>query len=337
MKNIIVTGIGGSPSWNFVKSIMKDEQVRVVGTDASKYHVNLSIAETAYMLPRYDAPDYTEKLNELINKEGIEFVHTQPDVEVGRVSKDRDKINAKTFLPTKQVVEDCHNKYTLQKIMEKHDVAVPKTIRINKDTILNAFEELGETIWVRASSGAGGRGSLPCTRPLQVEGWLDFHGESDMIASEFLPGKNLAWESVWNNGELVSSLTWERLKYIIAHVSPSGITGTPDVASIVQRDDVNEIGENAVRAVSDKPNGIFSVDLRENKNGVPSITEINPGRFFTPSYFFTSAGANLPYAYLKIAYDEEPPKLPKYDAARIGCHWVRGIDMKPVLVEPGKL
>lgn len=328
MKKILVTGAGGTPSWNFMKSIREKEDVHIIGTDSNKYKVHLSTADKTYLLPRYDAPEYTEKLNEIIDKEGVELVHAQPDVEVGRISKDRDQINAKVYMPTKEEVSTCHDKYALQKLYEENDVPVPKSMRITEDNIEQAFEEFGSPMWVRAPSGAGGRGSLPATTPLQVKGWMDFH-KGDLVAAEYLPGKNLAWESVFKDGELVSSLIWERLSYIIAHVSPSGITGTPDIARIVERDDVNEIAERAVRTLSKNPTGIFSVDLRENKEGVPAITEINPGRFFTPSYFFTSAGSNLPYAYLKIAYGEEPPEMPKYNSAKNGYYWVRGIDINP--------
>jgi carbamoyl-phosphate synthase large subunit len=163
--------------------------------------------------------------------------------------------------------------------------------------------------------------------------WIDYwNGWNNFTAEEYLPGRNFGWESVYKNGKLIASLTWERLNYIISHVSPSGITGTPDIAKTIKRDDIQKVCENAINKIDNNPNGILSVDLRENKDGLPYITEINPGRFFTPSYFFTKAGLNLPYIYLKLAYNEDSDIDDDFDYDP-NLYWIRGIDMKPHLVE----
>ena len=77
--------------------------------------------------------------------------------------------------------------------------------------------------------------------------------------------------------------------------------------------------------------GIFCVDLKENKDGVPYPTEINTGRFFTTSFFFTSAGVNMPYYYIKLAFDEEIPRMPKYNSVERDMVWCRHIDCPAVL------
>jgi len=64
--------------------------------------------------------------------------------------------------------------------------------------------------------------------------------------------------------------------------------------------------------------------------GVPCVTEINPGRFFTPSYMYVEAGINLPEIYLELAFDEPIPKLPKFNAFKHKILWIRGIDVEPV-------
>ena len=96
-----------------------------------------------------------------------------------------------------------------------------------------------------------------------------------------LPGRDLAWSSIWYEGELVCSFTRERLEYIYPGLTPEGITGTPTIAEIVHSDEVNAMAEAAVYAVDDKPHGIFSVDLREDEHEIPRPTEINAGRGFT--------------------------------------------------------
>ena len=75
------------------------------------------------------------------------------------------------------------------------------------------------------------------------------------------------------------------------------------------------------------------IDLKENKDGKPIPTEINVGRFFTTSFFFTYAGINMPHIYVKHAYDEEITNVPKYNALPEGLLWIRHIDAPAVLVK----
>ncbi|MGQ9760004.1 MAG: hypothetical protein ACUVQ5_05505 [Candidatus Methanomethylicaceae archaeon] len=119
-------------------------------------------------------------------------------------------------------------------------------------------------------------------------------------------------------------------------MAPSGITGTPSVAVTVDREDVDRIATDCILAIDDRPEGIFCVDLKENKDGKPCPTEINAGRFFTTSLFFAVAGLNLPYIYVKLAYGEEIPKLKKYNALGKGIYWIRHMDSGPILMREGE-
>ena len=99
---------------------------------------------------------------------------------------------------------------------------------------------------------------------------------------------------------------------------------------------MNEIATQAIKSVDDEATGIFCVDLREDKDGKPRPSEINAGRFFTTSYFFTKAGVNMPYFYVKLAFEEEIPDLPRYNAIPKGLYWIRHIDAPAVLVKDGQ-
>ena len=127
-----------------------------------------------------------------------------------------------------------------------------------------------------------------------------------------------------------------RLEYLYPYLAPSGITNTPTVAVTVNRDDVNRIATECVLAIDSDATGVFCVDLRENGDGIPCPTEINAGRFFTTSFFFTRAGINMPYYYVKLAYSESIPKLPRYNALPEGLYWIRHIDAPTLLMEDGQ-
>jgi hypothetical protein len=121
--------------------------------------------------------------------------------------------------------------------------------------------------------------------------------------------------------------------------------GTPAVQKTVRDKVINEIGTNAVLAIDSSFNGIASVDLKENRKGVPSVTEINPGRMFTTSYFFSYASkvlfedyrANIPYLYAKLAFKESLPKLQKYDILPKDVYWIRHMDAPAKLVKDNEV
>jgi len=104
----------------------------------------------------------------------------------------------------------------------------------------------------------------------------------------------------------------------------------------VHRDELNEVATKCIRAVDPKASGIFCVDLRENEDGNLIPTEVNAGRFFTTSYFFTKAGINMPYYYVKLGLGESNPDLPQYNSVPAGLYWIRHIDCPAVLVKEGE-
>ena len=158
----------------------------------------------------------------------------------------------------------------------------------------------------------------------------------DFMACEFLPGREFAFQSLWKNGKLVTSMARERLEYIFGDLTPSGQSSSPSVARTVHGEDINEIATKAILTVDMNANGIFCIDMKENKDGIPCVTEINAGRFFTTSNFFAKLGINMPYIYVKLAYGDELPDSPKYDAAPEGYYWVRLMDKGPILVKEEK-
>jgi predicted ATP-grasp superfamily ATP-dependent carboligase len=322
MKRILITGAGGSAAYNFLDSLKQsNEEYYVVGCDMKPYHLELMPCNKKYLVPGVSDQGYVDAINNIIGKEDIEFVHPQPDVEVAFLSKHADKINAKVFLPPAEAVEACHDKMEFNKILTDKGVAVPKAYHINsQDDLKRALKELLKIqpkIWLRATRGAGSRASLPINSFYQGDAWVDywrtFRGidYGDFMASEFLPGHEFAWQSLWYEGELVTAQARERLEYIFGNLTPSGQTSSPSVAKTVNRDDINEAGQAAVRAISDKPHGVFCVDMKEGADGSPKVTEINPGRFFTTSNFFAHAGSNMPAMYIELGLSGQLKIKPK--------------------------
>lgn len=351
MKNVLVTGAGGPAGVNFVMSLqIAPEKIFTVGAEANEHFVHLACTDKKYVVPKATDSDYINKLNEVIRKEKVEFVHAQPDIEVAVISENREKLDANVFFPSKKAIRTCQDKLESAKMWRENGVPVARFLELRSESdVEKAFEDLGSPIWIRARHGAGGRGSTPAYNKETALSWIRYWKSRNknwkFIAQEHLQGRNIGFHSLWKEGELIASMARERLEYIYPHLAPSGISGTPSVQRTIHDNTVNAVGTKAVLSIDPDFNGIACVDLKENKEGVPCATEINAGRMFTTSFFFSYASkllhndyyANIPYLYVKLAFKEGIPDIPKYNILPENIYWVRHIDAPARLVKDGKV
>jgi len=139
------------------------------------------------------------------------------------------------------------------------------------------------------------------------------------MIQQYLPGRNIAWDSFWHDGKLIASYSRERIEYPFKHISPSGITGTPTVSKIIVDENINKLCESAIRSIDKKPHGNYAVDLKGDQDDKMNITEIDSGKFHTttPLWGYISSKIfkqdfvfNLPYLYVKLGLcDITEPKI----------------------------
>lgn len=346
MKRILLLGCGGSAGINFVKALrLAKEKIFIVGVDKNRYYLEISPVDEAYYAPyqKGDEKEYIDKLNTLIKKYNIQFVHAQPDPEVKILSDFRHVINARTFLPTKTCIDTCQDKWQFYLSLKKVGVPIAKTFLVKSSNDLrHAFKRIKDPIiWIRAKRGAGGKASLPVKNYRQASMWIEYWfdrglGWNDFLVSEYLPGNEVSWLSIWKDGRLVCSQQKERTEWVQGQIAPSGVGGTTAIQKTVEYPVVNKIATAAVFAVDKKPNGIYVVDTKENKNYIPCVTEINAGRFFTTSLFFATLGVNMPLIYVLLGLHLPIPEVSQYNAVSKNIHWIRVVDGGPTVVKNEK-
>ncbi len=340
---ILVTGIGGIGGVNFVNAlqIFKDEFF-IVGTDFNKFYLQFADVDVRVNSPRHSDPTFLKLISELIERYKIEFLHPQPSSEALIVSRQRQTIGSRILLPNPQVMS--MDKLETQRMLE-NKVPVARTSTIsNEDDIYKAFDTLAKAgpLWVRAKQGAGGNLSLLCKDPTEAKHWINLWvlqkraSYDDFIIQEYLPGKNMAWDSFWFDGKFVASFTRERLEYPFKHISPSGITGTPTVSRITKDDKINEICRKAITSADSKPHGNYAVDLKEGEDGTYRVTEIDSGKFHTTTplwgfistrHFKQDPHYNLPYLYTKLGLEKiSNPDLLGEDIYPDNVYLIRHID-----------
>jgi carbamoyl-phosphate synthase large subunit len=238
-----------------------------------------------------------------------------------------------TFLPSPETVRICQDKYETYRLWDRAGLKVPETRLVSSPADLRlALADFGE-VWLRPLTGAAGRGALHTEDFDQARIWLDFNeGWGRYTVARYLSPGSVTWQSIWNRGELIVAQGRQRLYWEFADRTQAGVTGITGAALTIADPIVDDIALRAVWAVDPEPHGVFSVDLTYDSEGVPNLTEINIGRFFTTHFFFSKAGLNMPHILVKLAFGEEPPPISaKINPLPAGLAWIRGMDMEPVL------
>ncbi len=347
METILLLGAGGSAAANFLDALrLSEHRYRVVGVDASPVHLHLSGSDERAIIPRADAEDYIDALLALIERHHVDVVHAQPDPDVQALSRLRDEIPAATYLPSRQAIDVASDKLAFAEAMAAKGVAVPDAATVESEShlpeVVNRMLGRHPKLWVRARVGAGSRASLPVRKAEQAEAWVRWWVQErgmqagDFMISEFLGGREFAYQSLWQDGELVAGQARERVEYLYGHLTPSGQTSTPSVARTVSIPEVDELACAAIRALDPEPRGVYCVDIKESSQGQPKVTEINAGRFFTTSNFLAHAGLNMPDMMVRCALGECPARRGSSPLPP-DLYWIRMVDMPYRLVRGDEL
>jgi len=335
VKTIILTGAGGAPAINFARSLRgSPENFWLVGLDSDKYCLQRAVTNEKHLVPGCRESDYLTVVNAYIQRTGAEFLYSQPDVEIAVLSENREDVACRMFLPAKESIRICQDKYQSYEKWRAAGLRVPQTMMIHGEADLRrCFREFGPKVWLREIQGAFGKGSLPTSDFDQANAWLDFHkGWGRFSGAECLEQQSVTWQSIWWKGELVVAQSRRRLYWEFANRSPSGVTGLTGTGVTMSDPQLDGLAQQAINAIDRQPHGIWSVDLTLDRQGVPNPTEINIARFFTTHQFFSEAGLNMPYLFVRLALGESLPPIPKrINPLPDGLAWIRGMDVTPAL------
>lgn len=338
MARIQIGGAGGAPSNNFIRSLRESHRRDyLIGTSNSVTDLFLADTDEKHVVPPALSLEYPTKILELLRNTRPDFIHLQHDFEVRAISRLRKSIKemgTKLYLPSEVTIENCVDKEKSYAIWQTAGLRVPKTFLLNDvGDLTSAFDELGETIWIRATEGGGGRGALPTNSPEFARIWIErFKGWGEFTASQLLTSRSVTWLSLWFEGELVVAQQRRRRSWNFGDRTLSGVTGVTGVGETCSDETVDRVAQDAISAIDSRPHGIFAVDMTYDNDDFPNPTEINIGRFFTTHYFFTKAGLNMPEIYCDIALDNKFPSLERrINPLPDGLVWIRGMDMEPVL------
>jgi len=342
MNTILVTASGGPSTLSFTRSLRdadpKGEKYRLIGTDCDPYNIHRSEVDRSYLCPKAGDPAYIPFLLNLIKREHIDFLHSQPEIEAFTIGQHRDAILAagcRLFLPAQRTIELLRDKWASYRIWREAGIKVPENIHLNSpDDLKAAFDKFGADIWIRETVGAAGKGSL--SRPSH-ETALNHLNQSKAwgraVAAEHLSRDTVTWQSIWHDGRLVVAQGRKRLNWAFGNRAQSGVTGLTGVGETVSDATLDDLAIRCIGAADSRPNGIFSVDFTYDLRGDPNPTEINIAKFFTTHHFITRSGCNMPHILVQLALGVYQGPYEIRNPCPSGLLWVRGIDVEPILLK----
>ena len=342
---ILVPGAGGPGTLNLCRSLKRaPEPLVLIGTDCDRYFSTLSLTDEVRLVPpAREETAYIAAIKKIVKEESIDLIMPNNSLEIRALATHRFSLGAELFAPTLRTLDLANSKWASYKVWAERGIPVPKTELLEHPAQVEPlFRSFGKVpIWVRGA-GIPGKGigvaSLPCRTHEQALQWINFwKGWGGMIASEFLPGANLTWIGIFKNGQRITGQCRQRDRYIIPHVSPSGITGAPALSHTVHRDDVDEIAMQAALSLDSSLDGVVFVDLKEDAQGQPRVTEMNAGRFGTTHFFYTAAGLNLPWIAACLALGKNYGPVDERHPLPANLYWIRTLDAGPVLIKESDL
>jgi carbamoyl-phosphate synthase large subunit len=335
LRTIILTGAGGRLGVVHARAIKKaDPGIRLIGIDAHPYRIQRAITDETYLVPLASSRDYLPTVRAIVARTKAKAIIPNVTVDIPALSKGRRELGCRVFLPRHETVETCEDKSRSAAVWQKAGVAVPRSMLVrSRDDLETAFNELGPDLWVRAISGSGAAGALPVSNMDDAVKWISLNrGWGRFMAAERLGQETTSWESVWRDGELIVAQARKRLYWEFGRIAPSGVSGIAGAGEAVSDPQIDELAMAAIRAVDKKPNGILGVDIAYSRDGVPMVTEINPGRFMSGGVcHFAENDFNIPVIAARVALGESPGvKAPLLNPVTEGLVFVSGLDREPV-------
>jgi carbamoyl-phosphate synthase large subunit len=337
-KRVLVLGAGTGASNNLIRSLKAgDPSLFVIGANDDRFALKKSISDRHYLTTKSSHPRFLDGLRQIADSERVDLIIPGSDSDVTVLSDLRDQFSGRVFLPQKSAVQLCQDKYELTEFLRGRAVPAPATVPVaSLDDLEDVFRRLGpaERLWCRIRTGTGSMGATGVRTVEQARGWISYWEDmrgvpaTSFTLSEYLPGRDFACQSVWKNGAVIAMKCCERLAYYGGAHRASGVSSTPSLAKTVHDSRVGDVCVAAVRAVDDDASGVFAVDLKENRDGVPCVTEINAGRFFMITNIFDLTGrVNLATLYVRLATGERVDPVVDDDVQE--HYLVRDLDTVP--------
>ena len=301
------------------------------------------LVDEYYLAPHCDSLEYFPWIERLVAEKKIDYAFVQPESEIvewGGYYEKYGKYPCPVFMGCRLLSESLRNKSIMADLLKDTDF-IPRTIKVTQaDPRYEEIEkEIGFPCWIRATEGTGGLGSLRLDDLSSYKSWLFINSAiSEFTVSEFLPGRHLANEMLYYEGEYVKGAALECVEYVMANTAPSHVTGNTHFGRFLNEDQINAFCDRSIKYLEKrlgvKAHGILSFDLKEDASGNMKVTEVNI-RHMAYAGVMAHAGFDLIEDTIKIMEDGNSDRVKRdpfhhYEKPYI---FLRDVDVEPIILE----
>jgi hypothetical protein len=346
--NLLILSSDKSTGTNFAKSLQlsrggKRDDFTIIGTAAHAGRAHLTANDYTVLVPPEIVTDPV-RTRDYVEEKLEKTIHLLYETRSGDsmlcVSRNRERLPV--FLPPAALVETLENKFQTYVHLQSNGFPVPQTrlLRQPEDvgTAMRAIH--AEEYWVRATMGQGGTGALASSDEQEIiehitakNGWGRFALSEKLpldaplswesrLSDEFFPGEMINWIALYSHGELIAAQTRKRLYFEHRELTPTGV-GYTGAAMSLQRDDIHEVSESMMRSFNLELHGAFGIDFLVGHDGLPKVTEIQPCRFYTTTYFLSVMGVNFPRMYVDTFRGHTVALKKKVNPVPAGMVWLQ--------------
>ena len=263
---IMITYVGGIAGQSVIKMIKKSkykDRIEIIGTDCDKYAAGFEWVDKPYLVSK--VPECLSQYDQIIRKEKPDLILPTGEEDLSHLSKYEN-----SYMCDEKLIELCQDKYKFYKHYKTfYGFQMPQTEL--------SWEDLELPMIQKPITGRGSRGF----ELLENAGHIAAVENRPMrIYQEYLPGQEYT----------IDVLLTDKTKIIVPRKRVNVKGGNSTCGKIELNRDIITFLQNFFEDSSFR--GPLCVQMKEDKDGVPKLTEINP-RFGGGSIFTTIAGINF--------------------------------------------
>lgn len=293
VSTILVPGAAAPAGINAIKSLrMGGFQGKIVATDSSYLSPGFFMCEVNEVIPEADNHSFIDRLNEIVEKYGVNLLLPTSGFDIYPYSEFRDQLIKRGAFPVVSDMDSlvtCKDKMlTYERLKSKFDLPFTTT----DPTEINSFP-----VMAKPRYGKGSRDIMRLDNTDDI-GYVTSKMK-DLIFQEFLPGTEYTID-------VLSDLDKKAI-LAVPRIRIQTKAGISTKGRILKNRRIEEECKQIADFIGIK--GPCCIQMKEDANGIIKLVEINP-RMGGGTIFTTLAGANFPMMLIDMV-EHKQVKMPE--------------------------
>lgn len=273
-----------------IKSLHDIPEIEIYGCDTDPLNVGSCWAKESFLAPPLSDKNFWPFLEKIVEKKKINLIYPTHDWFLHPFAKKKKISVARFMVPDEETVRITRSKELTYEYF-KNIIPVPKVYK------LRDVRKKDYPLFIKPEAGRGSERAFKIENKRGLQGL--YRAIEKPILMAYLPGKEYTVDCICNlEGKLLVASIRERIKII---------RGISAIAKIVENESIQKMAQKITENLKIKGSWFFQV--RENKEGLPTLLEINTRIGGTLS-LTRVAGVNIPYLAVLIFSGQKINRVP---------------------------